>query len=96
MVAMTTNVPAYSRCAPDVCPGHDLDGSVEVFGAALPLDLDDHGAEVAMALAASVALAYGTVREGCEYDPIIGIHKGPLTRLDAREWMATAVKSERD
>jgi len=95
MVAMTTSVPDYTRCAPDTCPGHDHadDATVQIYGAELPHDLDDYGAEIAMALVASVALTYGTAREGCEYDPGIRIHKGPATRLDAREWTATAVRS---
>jgi hypothetical protein len=94
MVAMTTNVPSYARCDAGTCPGHEYNpDDVTVFGAALPPDLDDRGAEVAMALVASVALTYGTEREGCEYDPTIGIHKGPMTRLDAREWIATVVRS---
>lgn len=94
---MTTNVPPYARCDAAACPGHEYDpADVMVFGAVLPVDLDDLGAETAMALAASVALTYGAKDDGVVYEPIIGIHKGPLTRFDGREWTATAVRGGGD
>lgn len=87
------SVPFYARCDAGICPGHDFGPDVKVYGAALPIELDDRGAEVAMALAADVSLTYGAREDGVEYEPLIGIHKGPTTRLDAREWIATAVRS---